>query len=503
MADLVNQTAKDRLSQRNSEPSHLAKVPYKEIGGRRIDTVANDAEGEVTGEADDLSADTTIPKSVPGEKTHLTTVIDAPPSKDTDDVDLDFGDEAVDDIDEALDQFEEVEPVDIEIKSDEDDEKASADNEKKDDDLKEDEEIVIKSGGGKDDEKASADKEKSDDDEEGGGKGKPPWLNKEDLDYGSGRSPEEATKLSRTAVDSGPNKETGEEGANLEEDDVAPYQEGEMEKVEANAKDPAAALDKKGGMKAEALKIRIKLPNTNLFESAGVPKKAQARVGVVFESVIKDVTKQISTQVSAHYRKLHEQKLARRDAILAKQMDSYLNYVVEEWVTTNKVAIRTSLRSQLAEEFLGGLQRLFTEHYIDVPESKVDVVKTLTKQVSALKTSLNEQVAQKLKLRSLAEAANKARIVAQFARSQRLSEAQIVKLEKLAESTAYTTAKEFREKLTMLSESYFPKPQKNLRHLEEENLGTEETVKTTKSHADPAVAAAMAASVALGNKDAW
>ncbi len=266
----------------------------------------------------------------------------------------------------------------------------------------------------------------------------------------------------------------------------------EEKKVEKDAKEPEEAADKKI---EESVTIRIKRPNVKLLEAAGIPAKAQKKVALVFESVIKDVTGQVAKQMHAHYRKLHEQKLAKRDAVLAKQMDRYLGYVVEEWVKENRVGIRSSLKSQLAEEFLSGFQKLMKEHYIDVPESKVNVVKQLSAQVTSLKKSLTEQTTQKLKLRRIAESANKARIVAQFTKTAKLSEAQMSKLEKLAEGVAYTNAKEFREKLSMLTESYFGNGKKPItkvagteggKHLTEEKI--QEDVKSgKKTSGDPDV----------------
>ena len=127
--------------------------------------------------------------------------------------------------------------------------------------------------------------------------------------------------------------------------------------------------------------------------------------------------------------------------------------VVEQWAEDNRVDIRKSLRADLAENFLDGLQSLFKEHYIDVPDSKVDVVETLTTELDDLKSRINEQSASNLKLRRLAETANKKRIIAEFARN--MSETQAAKLAKLAENTEYVDAKDFREKLGMLKESYF------------------------------------------------
>ena len=118
-----------------------------------------------------------------------------------------------------------------------------------------------------------------------------------------------------------------------------------------------------------------------------------------------------------------------------------------------------------------------------MPASKVDVVKALTNEVESLKQQVNEQHTQKLKLRSLAEAANKKRIVAEFSRT--MSESQAAKLDKLAEDTEYLNAKDFREKLTMLKESYFGESRPSrVTRLPEENVQVVKETSGAKSEVD-------------------
>lgn len=425
MADLVSTTHKERLSPKNSEPSHLKGGSYETLGGP-------DQGGATGGDAYKINAasgvgtDTTIPKAVGAEPTHL------PPKSeeagDAPEIEFDGDDiatEEVDDLDKQLDQFESTDPVDIDVKlGDEDDDK-----------IKEEDENPFA---------------KKDDDED---------EIKEELGA-------EPTHLPSPGQHDGPGGIPS-----LGEEDDAPFEKKDDDEIKEEDENPFAKKDDdedKGEKVEEALKIRIKLPQAQLFESANISAKTQKKVGLVFEQVVRETTKQIAAQVHAHYKRLHEAKLAQRDALMAKQMDSYLTYVTEEWFKANKVAIRSSLRAQLAEEFMGALKKVFVEHYIDVPESKVDVVAKLTEDVAKLRKSLNEQVASKLKLRKLAEAANKARIVAES--SQGLSAASAAKLQKLAEGTQYTTAKDFREKVALLKESYFPKGEPKLTQKLEEDV---------------------------------
>ena len=487
---LVNATHTERLSQRNSEPSNLKAGSYDDLGGTGIDSEPNsvkiDAAKGVKGQ------DTSIPGAGQNsEKSHL--------KSEGEDVDVDFGDEddAVDDIDKELDQFEDVEPVDVDVDMDDED-----------DDLKEDfggkkakpfgesenfddgagaeageNDGKMKSNAGPADAAMQSGPNKVTEDE------LPPWLKKGDKDVAEGELPpwlkkkgdkEDVTEDEEIIIKKGDDDDDDDD--KKKENPFAKKDDGEKNE------NPFA---KKGEKVDESVHIRIRRPNVKLLEAAGLPAKAQKKVSLIFESVIKDVTKQVANQIASHYKKLHESKLAQRDVVLAKQMDSYLNYVVEEWVKTNRVPIRTALKSQLAEEFLSGFQKLMKEHYIEVPESKVNVVNVLSKQVSQLKKSLNEQTANKMKYRRIAEAANKGRIVAEFTKNTKLSEGQSAKLSKLAEDVPYTTAKDFREKVGMLAESYFGGGKKALKVLPEEKVLTEETTVKTSSDPDVQMIAAM------------
>jgi hypothetical protein len=457
MADsLVNPASAAQLAQRNSEPTHLAGNAATDIGGTGVNSPMNSAKINA---AAGVSTDTSVKGAGQlSEPSHLKS------ASASDDIDVKFDDDddvmESDDIDSGLDKIDE---DTIEIESGDDDEDDDKDKDKKD--VKEDTSVEVE-----------------DPEQRGDNEG----------------AMEASLNEPEAAMNSGPNKvgpgngvqeskKTGRKSLSEDEEIVIKKDDDDKDKDKKDDGDkkpnPFAKKDddKDGDKKPnpfvkESLKLRIKLPQTSLFESVGFSSKQQKQVGVIFETALKDITKQVSSQVSSHYQRLHEQKIAQRDAVIAKQVDEYLNYVVEEWVKSNKVSIRQSLRTQLAEEFLTGLQRLFVEHYIDVPESKVDVVKKLTEQVETLKTSLNEQHTKTMKVRKLAEAANKARIVEQFIRKTQMSEASAAKFMKLAEGVNYSTAKDFREKLGLLKESYFGAAGDKSKTLTEQRLPAEQVV---------------------------
>jgi hypothetical protein len=140
---------------------------------------------------------------------------------------------------------------------------------------------------------------------------------------------------------------------------------------------------------------------------------------------------------------------------LSGQVDSYLNYVVENWMKENRLAVERGIRAELAENFITGLKKLFVENYIEVPQSKVDVVATLGNKVTKLEAKLNEQVQTNIQLRTSVNAYRKEEVVRAVGAG--LTDTQSDKLAKLAEGVEYTTKKEFATKLKALKESYFPK----------------------------------------------
>ena len=431
---LVNPASAAQLSPRNQEPTHLAGGEREELGD------ATDGKLDYAGS---LTTDTSVPRSVPAEPTHLKTeddeedvevvendVVEPETVDEHDDVEIEFDDdkknEDVDDLDKAIDELATLPVTDIQVNEAEVNEAEEDDDEKNVDENNDDE--------NNDDEK-------------------------------------EVNEAVWPAVDG----EVNEAELNEAELNEAEDNDDEKNVDENNDDEEEEELE-------ESLKISIEMPKASLFESAGFNAKQQKQVTAIFESAIKNTTRQIGKQIHEHYSKVHEKRLAEHQELMENRLNTYLDVVVEEWVETNRPAVRSSLRTELSENFLNGLQKLFTEHYIDVPESKTDVVKNLTQHVETLKRQVNEQYTEKLKLHRLAESANKKRIVATFARD--MSESQAEKLEKLAEDTQYVNANDFREKLSMLKESYFEKQPSRATRLPEENVQEVTETGVAKGEAD-------------------
>ena len=169
---------------------------------------------------------------------------------------------------------------------------------------------------------------------------------------------------------------------------------------------------------------------------------------------------------------------------LASKLDDYLNYMVEEWVQDNEVAITSGLKAQVVEDFIGGLHTLFKEHYINIPEDKVDVVEELTTRVDELTEELNEQINTSVELSKALNEQLKIEAV-HTACEGLTTQTQVEKLKSLAEGVEFTNLDEFTGKLETLKESYFKSPVNTSgSHALNEEVVIEDEKKVSKSN-DP------------------
>lgn len=289
-----------------------------------------------------------------------------------------------------------------------------------------------------------------------------------------------------------------------EKEDEKEKEEVSEEKDAEEDEDEDEGEDKKKESVEEVLDIKIALPNASIFESAGVSAKSQKKFGIVLESVLKDLTKQITEQVKTHFQSLHESKIASYQKVMEQRVDHYLTYVVEDWYKENQVQINESLRVKRAESFLDGLQKLFVEHYVDVPAEKVSLVESLGTQVSDLTKQINELHSRNMELHQLATVLNKRRIVAEATRD--MSQATADRMVELAEDVPYKSAQDFRERISVLHESYFgQQKEKNLNTLPEENIQPviTEHAKSAPASNDPMVNAAIEALARAKKSTEW
>ena len=174
---------------------------------------------------------------------------------------------------------------------------------------------------------------------------------------------------------------------------------------------------------------------------------------VIFEAALNSKIKEIQETLEEQYAaKLEEEKEGLKDA-LTERVDAYLEYVCEEWMTENELAVEAGLKTEMTESFLSGMKGLFEEHYVTIPEDKYDVLESMVEKLDEMETKLNEQIDKNIGLnKRLAEST--ADVVLDQV-SEGLAATQKEKLASLAESVEFESEDEYREKLETLKESYF------------------------------------------------
>lgn len=192
-----------------------------------------------------------------------------------------------------------------------------------------------------------------------------------------------------------------------------------------------------------------------ISNEATLSEEFKDKASVIFEAAIKS---KLSDEIDRLEEKYNEELSAEVDATkadLVEKVDNYLNYVVENWMTENQVAIQQGLRTEIAENFMTSLKDLFTESYIDVPESKVDLVDELSGTVDELEDKLNSTTAKAIEMAEQLEGFQKEAIIREA--SKDLADTQVEKLKKLVEDIDFETEETFAKKVSIVKESHFSK----------------------------------------------
>ena len=188
---------------------------------------------------------------------------------------------------------------------------------------------------------------------------------------------------------------------------------------------------------------------------ADLSEEFKEKAATIFETAVKTrIQEQVKVLEAQYEKKLSEETETIKEAMTEK-VDSYLNYVVEEWMKENELAVERGIRTEIAEDFITGLKSLFKEHYIDVPEEKYNVLDDLTNQTKDLESKLNEQIEKNVNLTKEVSELNKREAIAEV--SEDLTDTETEKFISMAENVEFDSAEKFKEKLETIKESYFPK----------------------------------------------
>jgi hypothetical protein len=236
------------------------------------------------------------------------------------------------------------------------------------------------------------------------------------------------------------------EETEMEEEIIA-----EGEEAHEDEKEDKALIKKM--VKKSDLKEKMKEDMDALMSGENLSEEFVSKAATIFEAAVIARAEEVISVAEQELTEQFETAIEEIKEDLAAKVDDYLNYMVEEWVKDNEIAIEKGLRAEIVEDFITGLKGLFVEHYIDIPQEKVEVVEELASKVEELEAALNEQINRSVELTK--ELNEQKKIEAIYTACEGLSQTQVEKLKSLAEGVEYTTEEEFTTKIDTLKESYF------------------------------------------------
>ena len=232
--------------------------------------------------------------------------------------------------------------------------------------------------------------------------------------------------------------------------------------------------------KAATVSVDVTADMNALVESeATLSETFKDKAAVIMEAAVKSKVSEEVARIESELQEEFDEELKTTREEMVEQIDGYLNYVVEKFMEENKLAIEHGLRTELAEDFMNGLKNLFTESYVDVPESKVDLVDELGTQVRELEEKLNESTEHSIYMYGELEALKRDAIIREHSRD--LAETQVEKLKSLAEDIDFEDEETFAQKVSTIKESYFTKKTPQIVGEEIDETVEEEEVSDTMS----------------------
>ena len=240
--------------------------------------------------------------------------------------------------------------------------------------------------------------------------------------------------------------------------------ESKDKKDEVSEEDmPMKKDDKKEPVKAGYMKSSYKKEDIDVKEHvdaliAGendLSEEFKSKAATIFESALKSQVKEIAESMEADYEEKLNKEIESKKEEMTEKVDSYLNYVVEEWMKENSLALERGIKGEIAEDFIGGLKKLFADHYINVPDEKYDVLEAQAKEVEDLKGKLNEEIEKNIELTKVSGDLAKEQIKAEVAGD--LADTAKEKFNKLSEEIEYSNPSDYKKKCETIKESYFGK----------------------------------------------
>ena len=203
--------------------------------------------------------------------------------------------------------------------------------------------------------------------------------------------------------------------------------------------------------------INVKEDVDALVEGEELSEEFKEKAATIFEAAVKS---KIRGEVERIVDETNTQKDTDMETFkedMTEKVDTYLNYVVEEWTKENELAIERGLKGEIAEDFISGLKQLFEDHYIDVPDEKYDVLEAQSEKIAELEDRLNEEIQKNVEAKEVKDVLVREQVISEV--SEDLVDTEIEKFTSLVKDVEFSDEESFAEKLNTLKESYFPKVQ--------------------------------------------
>jgi hypothetical protein len=241
------------------------------------------------------------------------------------------------------------------------------------------------------------------------------------------------------------------------EDEVVESKEKDIKKdVEEEEKETKEGMKKKS-LKAshceETDSLDIKSDIDALVGDADLSEEFKTKAATIFEAAITSKVKAEQERLQSEYDTKFEEEISKSKSELTEKVDSYLNYVVQEWMNENKLALERGIKGEIAEDFIGGLKKLFEDHYIDVPDEKYDVLEDQASKIEEIEKKLNEEIEKNVEMNKVNGSYKRQEIIDE--NSKDLADTAKEKFDSLVEDVEYSSEEDFAKKVETIKESYF------------------------------------------------
>ena len=244
------------------------------------------------------------------------------------------------------------------------------------------------------------------------------------------------------------------EGDEKEDDDKEDDDESDdkSEKEDSKEDDKEDDKEEKAKVKKESFDVQAHM-NALFANESSLTEDFKSKAATIFEAALNERVEALREEVAAEYEEFIAEELENNRTEIVEQLNQYLEYIAEQWVEDNKLAVDNGIRNEITESFITGLRDLFLNHGIEVPETEVDVVDELSDRIAELEEALNEELQKNVELSSAINEQEKKAAIIEI--GETLNDTQFDKFVQLAENISYSDSEDLTSKLQTIKESYF------------------------------------------------